>query len=229
MTETSETGTLAFGAGGEDAGYGPPRSRPALAPWLTEDRRGGSRRRTCLGCGAAQDFPARGPRPSYVAWYRAHLACRPGKPLCSKSAPPAMEVHTPAVHTREALLDRTPANPGHKSHRQTRTVGADVLEALGQTYSGDKIMAHRAGGRSTIRKPATVDGQLYVSTGHYGGRGAYAKVFAYRLIPRSEWAGEALSYADMNADCGYHGIEVHCGRAAYVMQGPEVTFLGEPA
>ena len=62
-------------------------SQDAIAFWLTEEKPDKTRRRrSCLGCGDAQEYLIRSnrndtkePAPSYVAWFKAHQGCRPDK------------------------------------------------------------------------------------------------------------------------------------------------------
>ncbi len=55
-------------------------TQDALAFWLTEEKPDKTRRRrSCLGCGETQEYSMKEPAPSYVAWFKAHQACRPNK------------------------------------------------------------------------------------------------------------------------------------------------------
>ena len=92
---------------------------------------------------------------------------------------------------------------------------------IAASYSGDIIPEGK------VKRPFKHVGVEYVNVG-----GTIKAVEAYRIIPASEFEGEARKYGDLQADVlrlqpegFYHGMLVTYKKKDYVLVGPEVKFV----
>jgi ParB family chromosome partitioning protein len=98
--------------------------------------------------------------------------------------------------------------------------------------SSGTITVIRANAVSKIYKPFDFQGRLYTVTGSVWKGANLLELSAYELIPDGEWIETSYTYTQKFAlpdprayPGGYHGIRVLYGQIAYVLKGPEITFV----
>lgn len=115
--------------------------------------------------------------------------------------------------------------PGQWCHRREKTVGEGDIHA---SYSADRI-----GMAQPVRKPFFWKGAPWVCVSfRYAGDEVFAE--CYRLVARSAFEGEPVSYAAKTADGEaaradphgfYHGMAVRHAGQDCVLCGPPLVFI----
>lgn len=128
-----------------------------------------------------------------------------------------------------------PVNParlgwGSYDQKRNREIGEGDIHA---SYSADTIAT---AGR--VRRAFRWQAQLMVTVSLSGRRGV-EQAEAYSLVPIKVFGGAPTTYAQKTARAEdaeaarndpkgfYHGMQVTCGREAFVLSGPPVVFVAE--
>jgi hypothetical protein len=144
-------------------------------------------------------------------------------------------MNEPAEALAEAKRVTIPVNParlawGSYDHKRNRDTGEGDIHA---SYSADTIAT-----ASRVRKAFRWQAQLMVTVS-LSGRGGIEQAEAYSLVPPKAFSGRPTTYTQRTAQAGdaeaarndpkgfYHGMQVTCGRDAFLLSGPPVVFVAE--